>query len=162
MDNELGYGSTRFTIDWSPDNRTVALIATTNAEAAVIDRTLRRAATSQGARVMPAEEAALEDTPGSPSRLVGRIVFDAPQSVEDRLTLLNTLQAILAVELSGGGDYDPSDNSVPLCPHCHAPGTRDSNSAGLPIPGSPVFYFCGKRACTAPEKPHRWYKVRQQ
>ncbi|MGB8294961.1 MAG: hypothetical protein WCG85_06005 [Polyangia bacterium] len=28
MDNELGYGSTRLTIDWSPDNRMVALMLT--------------------------------------------------------------------------------------------------------------------------------------
>jgi hypothetical protein len=71
------------------------------------------------------------------------------------LTLANTINAVLNVELSGGENYEQADNAGPLCLYCHAPGTRDPNSAG-----SPVFYFCTNRACTAPEKPHRWFKVR--
>jgi hypothetical protein len=101
MDSEFRDGNIRFTTDWSLDKRTVALIATTNAKAEIIDRTLRRAA-PQGALVRPAEVASREDAPGSPRRIIGRIVFDAPQSDEDRLTLTNTIHTILNVELSGG------------------------------------------------------------
>jgi hypothetical protein len=101
MDFELRNGGDRFTIKWSPNRKTLAVIANPEAPSAIIDRALNRAA-PQGAVVKPAQLACLSDAPDSPAGIVGRLRFDGPQSDEVRLTLENTVCTALITELNKG------------------------------------------------------------